>query len=83
MEDLNAWECGRPILSERPPGSSDADDHLGLDGDLLNGGLPSFEQNSFGIQSAFRIDSDSDEVLFANSPSPLELCKFYKDFLKK
>ena len=24
---------------------------------------PAFEQNSFGIQSAFHVDSDSDEVL--------------------
>lgn len=62
MEDVNAWECGRPVISERPPGSSDADDALGLDGDALNGSLPGFEANSFGIQSAFHIDSDSDEV---------------------
>ena len=62
MEDVNAWECGRPIISERPPGSSEADDALGLDHDALNGTLSAFEQNSFGIQSAFHVDSDSDEV---------------------
>ena len=64
MEDVNSWECGRPVISDRPPGSSEADDALGLDHDALNGTLSAFEQNSFGIQSAFHIDSDSDEVLF-------------------
>ena len=62
MEDINAWECGRPVISDRPPGSSEADDVLGLDHDALNGTLSAFEQNSFGIQSAFHVDSDSDEV---------------------
>lgn len=63
MEDVNAWQCGRPVMSEKPPGSSDADEGMGLEGDTLNGSLSAFEQNSFGIQSAFHIsDSDSDEA---------------------
>lgn len=62
MEDVNAWECGRPSKSDRPPGGSDTEDNIGLEGDPWNGSLSTFEQNSFGIQSAFHMDSDSDEV---------------------
>jgi hypothetical protein len=70
MEDPNAWECGRPDLNSRNTGNSD--EAYFMDGDLpLSGNFSSFEAGTFGIQSAFNIDSDSDEVrLPPPPPSP-------------
>ena len=65
MEDVNAWECGRPRNIERPAGPSDTEDSFGLDGDPFTQSLSVYEHTNFGIQSAFHVqgwNSDSDDV---------------------
>jgi len=70
MEDLTAWECGRPDLKSKNTGNSDEAYFMDL---AVTGNCSSFEANSFGIQSAFNIDSGSDEV--PGPPGHTHICR--------